>query len=234
VQNFTQALYGESITSILSLQQRGELKPSKGLQKLLSMLKGVLGGKKYEKRIKLEKLIEMIGDETTAMVEFVVFILQNPDAENKIERGYCNPKYIKIDRGTALRLYGLVRIERLLELIKTYTNLYKLYESYLLCKVCRILGLRYRDDVVQIGRIETSAISTDEVLCDCMDLCGGKHVDDVEKAKALMLYAKRNPSAKIYVATVASVTTPEKFHHECFSCLAKCIEKKVNNTVVLQ
>jgi len=236
VQHFTQTLCGEAISSIPSLYvwQR-KPKPSKGFQKFLDSLKEVFGGRVPEKRIRLEKLIEIVGPEKANMIDFIVFILRNAYAEDRISRGYCYSEYIEIDRDTAKALYNICEIEFLIRLLKRHTSLYKLYESYSLCKTCWILGLKYPHDVVPIREVETSAISTAEVLCDdCREACSGKHVDDVEKAKALLLYAKGDPSTKIYVATVASVTKPEKFSQECFSCLAKCIEKKTDNIEVLQ
>lgn len=234
VQHFTQTFYGETITSIPSLHtQQRELKPGKGFQKLLNALKGVFSGRTSKRCIRLEKLIKIVGDERANIIDFTVFILRNADAEDKISHGYCYSECIEIDRNTAEALYNLVKIEALIKFFKRHTNLYKLYENYILCKTCQILGLKYPYDVIPIEGFEEYTTVTIEALCnDCRDLCIGHH-DDMKRAEVLLLYAERSPSANIHIATVATVTRPEKFYQECFSCLAKCIEKKVNNIVVL-
>jgi len=42
------------------------------------------------------------------MIEFIVFTLQNPDAESKVDSGYCEPKQA-IDRKAALALFDQER-----------------------------------------------------------------------------------------------------------------------------
>jgi len=105
------------------------------LQKALNMLSDVLSGRTRRKRLDklINRLIEIVGDERAAMIEFIVFILQNPDAESKVRGGYCKPRRY-MDRETALALLNLGKTEAHAELTKRHTSLYRLYEDYMLCR----------------------------------------------------------------------------------------------------
>jgi len=234
VHQLTQTIYGEQVTSILALRKRrGKLKFSVVLQKALNLLE-VLSGRARRKRLRLDRLIEIVGDERSAMIEFIVFTLQNPDAESKVKSGYCEPKQV-IDREVALALLDLEKPEAFAELLKRHTSLYKLYEDYMLCRACRILGLDYPDDVIRIEELDESyAVNAVKSLCvNCTGPCKGRHIDDMRRAGTLLIYAERRQSNRVYIATIATVSKPKIFQQECFSCLAKCIEQKAPNIIVL-
>jgi len=228
---------GEAAASILSLYVRPrELKHSKAIKGFRDMLKDILSGKVDQKRLKLEKLARSIGDENASMIDFIVFLLQNSEPENKISKGYCNILDMKIDRETALALDDPVKIMKTLENFKRrHVSLYKLYEDYMLCKTCRILDLKYPYAVdYSIKEFKVSSTESLKALCNnCMDLCSDGHNDDIEKAEILLEYAETKPSVDIHIATVATLDQ-KKFQKECFSCLVKCMDEKVDNIVALK
>jgi len=120
VHQLTQTIYGEQVTSILALRERRrKLEFSGAFQKALNLLE-ILSGRARRKRLRLDRLIGIIGDERSTMIEFVIFTLQNPDAENKVDSGYCEPKRA-IDREVALALLDLEKPEALAELLKRHT-----------------------------------------------------------------------------------------------------------------
>ena len=206
------------------------------LQKVLNLLSNVLSGRARKKRLDklMNGLIKIVDAEKAAMIEFIVFILQNPDAEGKVRGGYCKPKRY-IDRETALALLNLGKPEAIAELTRRHTSLYRLYEDYMLCRACQILGLRYPDDVIRLEELDESlAVNAVKDLCvNCMGVCEGRHIDDMRRAGALLLTAERRQSDRIYVAPIATVSKARMFQQECFSCLAKCIQQKASNIVVI-
>ncbi|MEM4970114.1 MAG: hypothetical protein QXE01_02550 [Sulfolobales archaeon] len=182
--------------------------------------------------ISLERLIEISNDEEKAsLMDFIIFFLRYPNAEDVIQREGCDPSpRISLDRNVALALYDMVtKIDKVIELIKKHVDLYKIYERYMLCLTSRILGLKFPRDIIQPSIPEPSI---DYTCIECQDICEGKHIDDVKRANTILSYAKNNPTIKIYIATIATIKTRPL--QECFTCLVECYAQRVSSIVMLK
>ena len=231
----TQTIYDETITNITTLFAEGH-EAGRTFQEFSNLIKSIFSDHSYSVYLDLQRLAGRVDPEKLEMLKFLVFVTKySDDAERLVRNGYrYSESEITIDRETALALRDLVKPERFASLMKSCTKFYKLYKEYMLCKTCRILGLAYPNDIVNIN-LEIPCEMTSEILetfQECKRICCG-HRDDVQRAAVLLNYARKNSSCRIYLATKATITTPQDFERECFSCLAKCLERSISNIVAL-
>mgnify|MGYP000126619377 CR=1 FL=1 len=232
------AVTGVEITSITRLRNI-EFRRS-ALQRVIEILKPIFSGRKHSVCIDLEKVVKYVDEESLAMIDFLVFLLRYGDRASEIlNRGICSEgAELCINRDEAEELRRLTtRIESLASLTRRHTSLFDVYEKYMVCRTCRLLGIRYPGDILILSKpsiVEDKEIQKLLATCSqCSYACThGSHIDDIVRALAIQYYAERNPGTRILIATVRSIT--KKRVRECFSCLAECLETISRNIEVVK
>lgn len=231
----TRIVMGTEITSLVGIQSLASRSRAVGsplrrfAEKLLNAL---FIGRAHAITIDLESACRVVNEEHLAVIEFLAFVLRHGDrARELLDRGVCSKgTKLRIDADTARELRNLMHPERLAELVCRHASLYTMYEKYSLCRVCRLLGINYPRNVVELKQC-ADMNQAQELLRECpqcLDPCGGgAHRDDLLKAASIELYARRNYGAKILIATITTIS--RKNIVECFSCLARCLESRNRN-----
>lgn len=229
LRNLIGLLYGSetnNIVKIISQPTKKTEKPDSPLGSMSTLLGLLLRGRRRTKKIKLEKLARIIDPEKLSILEFLLFLAKYKDTtklSRVISQGHCPSKEISITRKDVARLRA---ISDPVELSKKMLRLYTIYQEYVLCKTCKLLGLKYPRDVrrERLARIDTArARQFLETACSkCKKYCDpGRHVDDIRRALALREYAEQHRDIHLYIATIAAVTGNKE---ECFTCLAECLD----------
>ena len=180
-----------------------------------------------------------VGDERAAFLDFLVFILRGDaqEADRRLREGLC-PSRGTIKLGSKIRKNIRKLMEMDLSILsglippnKYRVKLAKLYSEYMICRACKVLGVKYPYSVVRVpfkykgksdGRLRN--FIEDEIR-ECTELCElGGHWEDIGRAASLLNYIS-NCRKPVYVATLATLL-PQKADTECFSCIVRVFSAK--------
>ncbi len=206
-------------------------------------LRGIVLAIIRNKHINISKLSrnDEVGEERAAFLDFLVFVLRGDtrSAARKLQEGLC-PSGGVIKLGSKIRknLRKLTEMDLsvLSDLIppnKYRVKLAKLYSEYMICRACKVLGVKYPYSVVKVpfkykgkndGRLRNFI---EGEIRECMELCElGDHWEDIGRVASLLDYIS-NCREPVYVATLATLL-PQKADAECFSCMVRVLSAKDN------
>ncbi len=217
----------DAILNMLTYWLKGGAKPA-GI--ILSMVKS--------RRVDVVKLSRdsEVGEERAAFLDFLVFVLRGDadEATRKLRKGICHS-------GSAVRLGSKVRdnlrkfVRADMSVLKDFIPLDRyrgklagLYSEYMICRACKVLGVKYPRAVAKVpfkygGK---SDVRLHHFIAgkarECTGLCDlGDHWEDVGRAASLLNYVS-NHGGPVYVATVAALS-PQRVATECFSCIIRAL-----------
>ncbi len=196
-----------------------------------SVVRRVLG---YKGRHRSKRLLNIanlarasdLGEETTLLLEFIVFYARHEDPneiEKKLEAFECPAgDRIEIGRETAKAALRLLRNpERLVD----QPNILRFVRLYAICRVAKLLGFERPElvEYIELYRISPHTVTTVyDALEACQESCGHKkgkteHIEDLESVERLIEYSR----AKRYVVLVATLASigARSVEEECFACL---------------
>jgi len=231
IKMLTRTLLGYEIVVISKsppvAESKGISKRSGVIQVLIQKaLNSIVRGRKPKKCIDFRKT-RYIDEEKLAIIDFLAFLVKHNDrVMDTLNKGDCSAKpRICLSKNDVKKLRRLSeRIEEVVNLVKNQINLYKIYEKYMICRTCKLLGIKYPDALVTINKLPIDYKKASEILTSCpycSKVCDyGKHADDFSRIVTLMEYLEKNPD-RLVIATIESISKSRK--GECFSCLTKCI-----------
>ena len=243
INSITRLLTGEGIGGAYELVWglKRETKGKTRLFGLSSMIKDFL----YERLGRSPKVCltsgipSLLGEEDLSLLEFLERYFTSkldrldvsPPSAIKISACFPQDKICISHKGLRYIINNYYKVLR--EIATKYNNIFTKYNSYMVCKVARILEINmvgdYRERVKDITSTEVSFFLS---KFNCRKCSLPRHEEDVKKALFISEFALNNLSSKIYVAPIASIVT-EKWD-ECFSCLVSKLGESTANVIVVK
>lgn len=182
------------------------------------MIQDILRGRRRSVKIDLVNLSMFLGDENAALLDFILYEARLRETEER-KTIYCDSSTkLKVTRDLVKHLRDYAW------LLANVGTLYQHYQEYMLCRTCKLIGIKYPGDVIrenirQYAGIESS-LSIIEERCPCKEQCRpGRDDDDVKRALGILNFFKRRGGDKVIIVGT--------WRDECFSCLASCLAESL-------